>query len=86
MHVDLFEGYLNGHPCLNTKIIDTFQIKKICQLIKSISKNSDNFLKMMKYVIQSPVYIEEDKEYLSIFKHANVTLTEKFSVLAFLSN
>ena len=73
----LLEGYLNGHPCLNKKIIDTFKIKEICQFVKSISENSNQFLKMMKYVIQSPVFIEEDEEYLSIFKHANSTLQEK---------
>ena len=71
------EGYLNGHPCLDQKIIDTFKIKEICQFVKSISENSNQFLKMMKYIIQSPVFIEEDEEYLSIFKHANSTLQEK---------
>ena len=73
----LLEGDLNGHPCLNTKIINTFKIQEICFLIKSISENSNPFLKMMKYVIQSPVYIEDDDEYLSIFRHANVTFSEK---------
>ena len=73
----LLEGELNGHPCLDTTIISTFKIKEICEMLKLMSENSNQFLKMMKYVIQSPVYIEEEEEYLSIFKHANLTLSER---------
>ena len=69
----LLEGELNKHPCLDEKIINTFKIKEICQLLKLTSKNSDQFLKMMKYVIQSPVYFEEEDEYFSTFKQANLT-------------
>lgn len=70
----LLEGELSGHPCLDSKIINTFKIKEICGVVNSMSENSYQFLQMMKYVIQSPVYIEEDEEY-SIFKHANSTVT-----------
>ena len=73
----LLEGELNEHPCLNSKIINTFKIKEICDMLKLMSENSNQFLKMMKYVIQSPVYVEEEDEYLSTFKHANLTLSER---------
>ena len=72
----LIEGELKGHPCLDSKIINKFKIKEICRMVNSMSENSNQFLKMMKHVIQSPVYIEEDEEY-SIFKHTNSTLTVK---------
>ena len=73
----LMEGELKGNPCLDSKIIRTFKIKDICDMLKLMSLNSNQFLKMMKYVIQSPVFIEEEEEYLSIFKNANSTLSER---------
>ena len=73
----LVEGDLNGPPCLDAKIIDKFKIQEICKMLNLISKNSNGFLKMMKYSIQSPVYIEGDEEYLSMFQDANTTISKK---------
>ena len=44
-----------------------FNIESICDVIRRMSYDTKNFMKLMKFTKQSPVFLEEQEEHLSIF-------------------
>ena len=70
----LIEGELNDPPCSNDYIVRKFKIDKICNLQDEMAKNKRAFAILMKYTKQSPVYMEDEKEYNQVFSGANRTL------------
>ena len=70
----LIEEVISEPPCTNKDIIKKLKIEKICILQKQISDNKEAFLKLMKFTKQSPIYLEEDEEYRTIFQNINSTL------------
>ena len=63
----LLEGEAKGPPCNNPKTVEEFKINSICNFLKNVSSNKDAFLKLMKFTKQSPVFLDDDDEYLSVF-------------------
>ena len=63
----MVEGYVTDQPCSNIDVIHQFKIDPICDFIKTVSHNKEAFLKLMKFTKQSPVFLEEDDEYNSVF-------------------
>ena len=53
-------------PCTNQRIIQNLKLTSICNFIANISANKAAFLKLMKFTKQSPVYLEDHDEYISI--------------------
>ena len=70
----ILEAELFGPPCSDEEIIGTFKIATICNFLKTVTKNPLPLLGMLKYNLQSPVFVEEDNEYNSIFAKKNDSL------------
>ena len=54
-------------PCTNNDNTEKYKIGSICKFIRSIARNKEAFLKLMKFSKQSPVFQEDDIEHLSVF-------------------
>ena len=69
----LIETDLTGPPCLLKETTKKFQIEPICNILKNVSRNDNRnaFLKLMKFTKQSPTYLLEKAEYLSMFNNAS---------------
>ena len=70
----LIEEFVTEPPCSNNEIVMKFKIRSICEFNKVIATNRESFLKLMMYTKQSPVFLDTEKEYLSLFQQANNTL------------
>ena len=66
----LIEGEVTAPPCSVPENVKKFKIGPICSMFKNINGNTDAFLKLMKFTKQSPVFMEEENEYKSIFSSA----------------
>ena len=73
-------------PCTNGDIIKNFKIGPICDLIRNVSVNKDAFLRLMKYTKQSPVYMEDRKDYINYFIATEYGYTLKNSTESRVSN
>ena len=62
-------------PCTNNDNTEKYKIGSICKFIRSIARNKEAFLKLMKFSKQSPVFQEDDIEHLSMFPNQ---LDDKF--------
>ena len=69
----LIEGTIHSSPCSDNKTVDHFRIRAMCKFLPIFPKNLDPFLKLMKYSIQSPVFLETEEEHLATFENANET-------------
>ena len=69
----IVEGKVSAPPCTNDDTVKQWKLGNICNFIKNISENKEAFLKLMKFSKQSPVYLESDEEYDSIFKEESIT-------------
>ena len=65
----LLEGSIVSPPCANKETVRKFKIEKICSIISNISNNVRPFLKLMKFTKQSPIFLEGENEYASIFSN-----------------
>ena len=65
----LIEGEVTAPPCSDPETVKQFKIEPICDLIKTVSRQKEAFLKLMKFTKQSPVFMEEDDEYNSVFSN-----------------
>ena len=68
----LFKGEVTAPPCSDPETVKKFKIDQICNFIKNVSSQKEAFLKLMKYTKQSPVFMEEDDEYHSVFSIVNL--------------
>ena len=68
----IVEGEVSAPPCSKNETIKKLKLDKICSFIKNISENKEAFLKLMKFSKQSPVYLEKDEEYTSIFRNESI--------------
>ena len=59
-----FEFEQTDPPCTSNNL-NKFKIEPICTLLDSILYNKENFLRLMKYVKQSPIYLGEHELFLS---------------------
>ena len=70
----VIEDEISVPPCSNEAIVEKFEIKEVCEFQKQLSNSKEGFLKLMKFTKQSPVYMEDEEEYRTIFENANKTL------------
>ena len=70
----VIEEEISEPPCANKDIIKKFKISNICNFIQKINEYKEAFLLLMKFTKQTPVYLEEEDEYNTIFQNANLTL------------
>ena len=59
----IFEGKIQGPPCVGENLIEVFGLKKLCNFTKAISKDPLLLLWMLKYNKQSPIFLEKEDEY-----------------------
>ena len=69
----LMEGTIHSSPCRDNKTVDHFRIREMCNFLTLFPRNLIPFLKLMKYSIQSPVFLETQEEHLATFENANET-------------
>ena len=69
----LVEGNSTSPPCTDKKTIEKFELSPICDFLKTFKDKKNAFLKMMKFTKQSPVFIEDDDEYLSVFSNDSIS-------------
>ena len=43
--------------------IEKFEIEQICELLKKLSNDKEAFLNLMKFSKQSPIFLEDDKDF-----------------------
>ena len=72
----ILEGEINGPPCEDDNLIKTFSLKNVCTFNKNISMKPLPLLLMLKYNVQSPVYLENDHEYNFLFATKNHSLNK----------
>ena len=67
----LIEGEVIAPPCTDPTTVKKFKIDPICDFLKNVSHNKEAFLKLMIFTKQSPVILEEDDEYYSVFSNVD---------------
>ena len=80
-HIDnskdsFFEENLLGPPCNNDEIIQAYKLKRLCNLMKNFSDNPLALLGMLKYSLQSPVFLEGELENNLLFVTKNASLSK----------
>ena len=68
----LIEGEVSGPPCTVPATVEKFRLDPICNFVKNVSSNKEAFLRLMKFTKQSPVFLEEDDEYKSVFTSVDI--------------
>ena len=63
-------------PCNDDKIIQAYNLKRLCNFMKNFSDNPLALLGMLKYSLQSPVFLEGELEYNSLFVTKNASLSK----------
>ena len=76
----LLEVTVNQPPCSDKKIIDALKIDPICSFLRLVSNDKGNLLILMKYTKQSPHYLEEETEFMSLFRASRQSF-EKYGYL-----
>ena len=67
----LLEGKIYGPPCEDMSLIEIFKLENLCNFNKENSIKPWPLLGMLKYSLQSPIFIEQEGEYQQIFARKN---------------
>ena len=71
-----FKENISVPPCKDDKIIKTYKLERLCKLKKSFSDKPLALLGLLKYNLQSPIFLEQELEYNQLFENKNATLSK----------